>query len=270
MLGAIAGDIIGSPYEGRRRNVRTTDFPLFNEYSRFTDDSVMTLAVAKWLTEDSSHTKVHLVRCMQEVGTRYPHAGYGGAFRVWLFSNEPKPYGSWGNGSAMRVSPVGMCARTLDEALSLAKISAEVSHNHPEGIKGAQAIAASVFIARHSKGVWSKDTKDEIRHCISSKFEYNLERTIEEIRPTYHFDVSCQGSVPEAIIAYLDGHDFEETIRLAVSIGGDSDTIACMAGAIAGANGDITRDITNKCYAMLPPYLQNILDEFESILSKST
>ena len=266
MLGAIVGDIIGSSYEGRWRNIKTTDFPLFNGQSRFTDDSVMTLAVAKWLTEDKEHSHDHLVKCMQELGNTYPNAGYGGGFRNWLKSNKPLPYNSWGNGSAMRVSPVGMYSRTLEEVLLLAKISSEVSHNHPEGVKGAQAIVVSVFIARHSKDVWSKDTKDEIRYCVSSEFGYNLERTIDEIRPTYHFDVSCQGSVPEAIIAYLDGHDFEETIRLAVSIGGDSDTIACMAGAIAGAKGNIPKDITKKCYSMLPSYLQNILNEFENII----
>ena len=225
MLGSIIGDIIGSIYEFH--NVKRTDFNLFSKDSRFTDDSTMTIAVAKWLVEDSEHSKHTLVETMQKLGRSHPDRGYGGNFRRWLFSRNPLPYNSWGNGSAMRVSPVGLYAKKLSEALELAKISAEVTHNHPEGIKGAQAIAASVFLAKEGL------TKSFIKKYITRKFGYNLDRSINDIRKGYTFDVSCQGSVPEAIIAFLEGNSFEEVIRLAVSIGGDSDTIACMAGAIA-------------------------------------
>ena len=209
MLGAIIGDIIGSIYEFH--NVKRTDFDLFSKDSRFTDDSTMTIAVAKWLVEDSEHAKHTLVETMQKLGRSHPDRGYGGNFRRWLFSSNPMPYNSWGNGSAMRVSPVGLYAKKLSEALELAKISAEVTHNHPEGLKGAQAIAASVFLAKEGL------TKSFIKKYIARKFGYNLDRSINDIRKNYTFDVSCQGSVPEAIIAFIEGNSFEEVIRLAVS-----------------------------------------------------
>ncbi len=254
MLGALAGDIIGSVYEFR--NTKSTDFDLFTKYTTFTDDSVMTLAVARWLMEDEAHTPQELVRCMQEIGNRYPDAGYGGSFTLWLAAEEPKPYDSWGNGAGMRVSPVGLYAKTIDEALALAVITASVSHNHPEGIKGAQAIAASVFLCKEGR------SKEEIKTYVERMFGYNLNRKIAEIRPDYYFDVSCQGSVPEAIIAFLEGNSFEEVIRLAISLGGDSDTIGCMAGAIAACMYPIPDEIVEKCDTILPIDLKEIKDQF--------
>ena len=258
ILGALAGDIIGSVYEFR--NTKSTDFELFTKWSRFTDDSVMTLAVAKWLTEDKIHSTLYLIRCMQELGRRYAKAGYGGRFSAWLRENKPQPYNSWGNGSGMRVSPVGLYAKTLDEALALAALTASVSHNHPEGVKGAQAIAACMFLCREGK------TKQEIKEYVEKNFGYNLNRTIAEIRPEYSFDVSCQGSVPEAIIAFLEGESFEEVIRLAISLGGDSDTIAAMASAIAACIYPIPAEIADKCYNILTEDLREINDRFMNLV----
>ncbi|MBR0036265.1 MAG: ADP-ribosylglycohydrolase family protein [Bacteroidales bacterium] len=259
MLGALVGDIIGSVYEFR--NTKRTDFDLFTPWSTFTDDSVMTLAVAKWLVEDENHTEQHLIKCMQELGQLYPNAGYGGRFYWWLVQEDPRPYNSWGNGAGMRVSPVGLYAKTLDEALLLAGVTASVSHNHPEGIKGAQAIAACVFLCKEGR------SKQEIKEFVESRFGYDLHRTIDEIRPGYSFDVSCQGSVPEAIIAFLEGNSFEEVVRLAVSIGGDSDTIGCMAGAIASCMYPIPEEIVGKCNAILPNDLREIKDNFLAFLA---
>lgn len=225
IIGAIIGDIAGSFYESRKCNRKSTEIDLFTRKSRFTDDTVMTIAVADWLLSG-----VPLHKTMPHWGRKYPNRGYGGQFYKWLFCSEDKmPYNSFGNGSAMRVSPCGYYAKSLEEAHSLAKQSAEVTHNHPEGIKGAQAIASAIFLARQHK------PKDEIRDYIERTFGYNLHRTCDDIRPEYQFDVTCQGSCPEAIIAFLDSHDYESAIRLAISIGGDSDTIACMAGGIAAA-----------------------------------
>jgi ADP-ribosylglycohydrolase len=222
IIGAIAGDIIGSAYEFH--NVKSTDFDLFPKGTFFTDDSTMTMATMYALLSGKPYTKAY-----QKFGRRFPHRGYGGNFKSWLYSENPQPYNSWGNGSAMRASPVGWFAQTLDQALEEAKKSAEVTHNHPEGIKGAQATAACVFLAKTGK------SKDEIRQYVTETFAYNLDRTIDEIRPDYDFDVSCQGSVPEAIIAFLESTDYENAVRLAVSLGGDSDTIACITGGIAEA-----------------------------------
>lgn len=260
MLGALVGDIVGSIYEFQ--NTKSMDFELLGDYSKFTDDSVMTLAVAKWLMEDEAHTLNYLICCMQELGHRYPKAGYGGRFCWWLSQKEPQPYYSWGNGAGMRVSPVGLFAKTLDEALALAAITASISHNHPEGVKGAQAIATCVFLCRQGK------SKTEIKEYVEKTFFYNLDRTITEIRPHYHFDVSCQGSVPEAIIAFWEGNSFEEVIRLAVSIGGDSDTIACMAGAIAACMYPIPDAISEKCDAILTDDLREIKDQFIDFIGK--
>ena len=260
MLGALAGDIIGSPYEFY--NTKSMDFELFTEWTKFTDDSVMTLAVAKWLIEDAEHSARHLIRCMQELGRRYPRAGYGGNFDWWLRQENPQPYNSWGNGAGMRVSPVGLYAMTLDDALELAEISASVSHNHPEGIKGAQAIAVSVFLCKDGK------SKQEIKEYVEETFGYNLSRTIDDIRSNYYFDVSCQGSVPEAIIAFLEGNSFEEVIRLAISIGGDSDTIGCMAGAIAACRYPIPDDIAKRCDSLLTEDLRDIKDRFCDFIDK--
>ena len=258
LLGALVGDIIGSVYEFQ--NTKSMEFNLFTPWSSFTDDSVMTLAVAKWLLEDDLHTIHYLIYCMQELGNRYPKAGYGGNFMAWLREDEPQPYNSWGNGAGMRVSPVGLYARTLDEALALAALTASVSHNHPEGVKGAQAIAASVFLCKEGK------SKAEIKEYIEKTFDYNLNRSIADIRPRYEFDVSCQGSVPEAIIAFLEGNTFEEVIRLAISLGGDSDTIGAMAGSIAACCYEIPQSIIESCNAILTEDLKEIQTEFEKLI----
>ncbi len=261
MLGALAGDIIGSVYEFQ--NTWSTEFDLFTPWTKFTDDSVMTLAVAKWLIEDENHSISHLIRCMQLLGRQYPRAGYGESFGFWLRQENPQPYNSWGNGAGMRVSPVGLYAKSLDETLKLAALTASVSHNHPEGIKGAQAIAASVFLCKEGK------SKQEIRQYVEDTFGYNLNRTIAEIRPNYYFDVSCQGSVPEAIIAFLEGNSFEEVIRLAISLGGDSDTIGAMAGAIAACMYPIPDEIAERCNGILTEDLKDIKDRFlDSIKSR--
>jgi ADP-ribosylglycohydrolase len=260
MLGALVGDIIGSVYEFN--NTKTTDFELFTPESRFTDDSVMTLAVAKWLMVDEAHKPDTLIACMQELGRHYSWAGYGGHFERWLWQYNPQPYNSWGNGAGMRVSPVGLYATTLEQALGLASITASVSHNHPEGVKGAQAIAASVFLCKQGK------TKAEIKSYVERTFGYDLNRTIDEIRSSYSFDVSCQGSVPESIIAFLEGNSFEEVIRLAISLGGDSDTIACMAGAIAACMYPIPEEMTERCNNILTSDLRGIEDAFISLIEK--
>lgn len=245
-------------------NTKDYYFHLLTPRSKFTDDTVMTLAVAKWLTEDKTHSHEYLVQCMRELGLKYPWAGYGGSFKRWLIEREPKPYNSWGNGSGMRVSPVGFYAKSLDEALDLAKISAEVTHNHPEGIKGAQAIAAAVFLTKQGK------SKEELCEYLETAFGYDLHRTIDGIRPEYTYDVSCMGSTPEAIIAYLDSHDFESAIRNAVSIGGDSDTIGAMAGAVAQAVYEMPKALAGYCYGLLTPTLRHILDDFERTIDNTT
>ena len=239
MLGAIIGDIVGSFFEWH--NTKKTRFPLFTRFSRPTDDSVMTIAVADALMhsygEDDDTVRADLVKSMQYYGRKYPDAGYGGRFFDWIHEPDPRPYGSWGNGSAMRVSPVGWLYDELTLVLHMAELTAAVTHDHPEGIKGAKAIAAAVFMAR--KGM----DKMQIKTFTEEMFDYDLDFTLDEIRPRYKFDVSCQGSVPQAIRAFLEGDSYEQCIRLAISIGGDSDTIACMAGAIAEAYYGIPEEI---------------------------
>ena len=258
MLGAIVGDIIGSAYEFN--NTKRKEFHLFTPRSKFTDDTVMTLAVARWLCDEKEHRKETLVQRMQELGRRYPTAGYAGSFMRWLYNPEPRPYNSYGNGSAMRVSPVAFYAHSLQEALGLAKISAEVTHNHPEGIKGAQAIASSIYLARHGA------TKEEIKSYAEEQFHYDLSRQLDDIRPTYSYDMSCQNTVPQALLAFLEGANFEDVIRSAVSIGGDSDTIAAMAGGIAQAFYVIPKKLSSYCYALLTPELRGVLNDFEDLL----
>lgn len=260
MLGAIVGDIIGSAYEFTEQ--KRYDFELLPQGSRFTDDSVMTIAVAYWLAhyDENGLTDAQLIATMQGFGRKYPFAGYGSSFNFWLWSENPQPYNSWGNGAAMRVSPVGLYAETLDEALDLAKRTAEISHNHPEGIKGAQAVASAVWMAMH------KHTKDEIRDYLTNKFQYDLARTVDEIRPTYQWDVSCQGSVPESIICFLEGKDFVDVVRLAVSLGGDADTMACIAGSIAACIYPIPECIENECKKILSPLLYNYMQMFEGYI----
>lgn len=270
MLGAIIGDIVGSTREWH--NVKTEDFELLPQGSRFTDDTVMTLAVAKWLMDDPSHKADSLVRIMQDMGRRYPNVGYGGLFRRWLNSDNPQPYGSYGNGSAMRVSPVGMYAKSLDEALGLARITASVTHNHPEGIKGAQAVAAAVYMQLNEEF----DVKGEVKRYVEANFGYDLDIKLEDIRNEYRFDASCQGSVPIAIMAFLQRYNAFDTLRLAISMGGDSDTIGCMATSIAYAcqfnlissHTNIPEDVVAKCRELLPKELLEINDRFEAFVTR--
>jgi len=255
MLGAIAGDIVGSRFEGPGRQIKTTQFELFNELSRFTDDTVLTVAVAHAILRGMDYSSA-----LKHYARQYPNAGYGGAFFTWATSADNLPYNSWGNGSAMRVSPVGWAFETIDDVLSKAKHSAEVTHNHPEGIKGAQATALAVFLAR------TGSSKEDIKRQLMERFRYNLDRTLSEIRPKYAFDVSCQGSVPESIIAFLESEDLETATRNAISLGGDSDTMACIAGAIAEAfYGGVPEAISCEVRVRLPKDLLSVVDEFEQM-----
>jgi len=250
MLGAIIGDIIGSSYEFK--GMKSTEFPLFTAGSKFTDDTVLTVAVADCLLHDREYAKT-----FKEYGKRYPHAGYGGMFRNWLRSSGSEPYNSYGNGSAMRVSPVAFAFDTIDDVLREAERSAMPTHNHPEGVKGAKAIASAIFLARTGNG------KKEIREYTEGRFGYDLGRTLDEILPGYHFDETCQGSVPEAIIAFLEGKDYEDTVRKAISLGGDADTLACMAGGIAEAYyKKIPVHIVRRARKILDKELLAIVDEF--------
>jgi ADP-ribosyl-[dinitrogen reductase] hydrolase len=256
ILGAIIGDTIGSVFEFN--NFKSTDFHLFNKKTTFTDDSVLTLATMSSILNGTSYTKVY-----QAFGRNYPNRGYGGNFLYWIYMDDPEPYGSFGNGSAMRVSPVGWAYDNLDKVLIEAERSAKVSHNHPEGIKGAKATASAIFLARTGK------SKSEIKKFIETFFDYNLERTIQEIRPGYRFNVTCQGSVPEAIIAFLESTDFESAIRLAISLGGDSDTIACITGGIAEAYyKEIPEYIVENTLKLLPEEFIKLIVEFSSKYGK--
>ena len=250
MIGAIAGDIIGSIYEVRP--IKSKNFPLFDDRCTFTDDSVLTVAVALAILSTRSYRD-----CLHELGRCYPHAGYGGAFIRWLAADNPRPYNSWGNGSAMRVSPVGWAFGTEKEVLEQARLSAEVSHNHPEGIKGAQATALAVFLARTGAG------KEGIRRRIGGQFGYDLQRSVDQIRPACRFEVSCQKSVPEAIVAFLDSESYEDAVRNAVSLGGATDTQACISGAIAEAYfGGVPGDIQKEALKRLTPPLREITERF--------
>jgi ADP-ribosyl-[dinitrogen reductase] hydrolase len=255
MIGAIAGDIIGSIYEFD--NIKTKKFPLFGKGSTYTDDSIMTIAVADWLLHGGN-----LVKIMQYYGRKYPSpmGGYGGRFGRWLSEIEPKAYNSWGNGAAMRVSPVGWCFDSLEETLKVARNTAIVTHDHPEGIKGAQATATAIFLARNGK------TKEFIKEFIEALFGYDLNRSCDDIRPYYKFDESCQGTVPEAIIAFLESDSYEDAIRLAVSLGGDSDTLACIAGGIAEAFYiyQMPYDIVEEVCRILDVDLLKIVEEFRN------
>lgn len=263
MLGAIIGDTVGSIYEGH--NIDTTEFPFFVERSHFTDDSVMTIAVAEWLLDDPARSQQGLELSLVKWGHKYPHAGYGGGFRTWLFqpqylynyrdqstddslfSEGRHPYNSYGNGSAMRASACGWLAHSLDEALDLGKRSAIITHNHPEGVKGAQAVATAIYLARTGA------TKEQIHQYIEDTFAYDLSHSCDEIRPEYYFDSSCQGTMPAALAAFFDSHDFESAVCLAVSLGGDSDTIACITGGIAEAfYHDIPAPIIDEMHRRLP------------------
>lgn len=251
MKGAILGDVIGSRFEWK--NYKGTDFTLFNAKSKFTDDSVLTIAIAAAILNKTSYE--------QEVKTfanAYPQAGYGGNFRKWMKGELTGPYNSWGNGSAMRISPIAYAFESEAEVLAEAEASAAITHNHPEGIKGAQALALAIFLAR--KGT----SKEVLKNRIQADFGYDLERTCDQIRPNYKFDVSCQGSVPEAIIAFLESRDVEDAIRLAVSLGGDSDTITSMAGALAEAfYGGIPPKLEEQAFSCLDTALLEVVYIFE-------
>lgn len=266
MYGAILGDMIGAPYEFNRGD-KTKDFPLFSRGSRFTDDSVMTVAVAEALLDTMGKTddeiKKTLVDSMQKWGKKYPRAGYGGMFKQWLHTKDPKPYGSYGNGSAMRVSSVGNLFDTIEKTRHIARLTAEVTHNHPEGIKGAEAVAAAEFLAR------TGSTKEEIKKYITENFGYDLSRTCDEIRPTYHHVESCQETVPEAITAFLEGGDLEDVIRTAVSLGGDTDTLACIAGGIAEAFYGVSDELKLECRNRLTKDMLAVVDRFEQYKAKT-
>jgi ADP-ribosylglycohydrolase len=253
ILGSIAGDIIGSVFEFS--NVKTVNFNLFCQISTFTDDSVLTVATMDAILNRKGYSEAYRM-----YGKNYPHRGYGGNFGSWIHSKKPKPYNSWGNGSAMRVSPVGWYGNNLDDVMAEARKSAEVTHNHPEGIKGAQSVAAAIYMARNGK------SKDEIKGFITETFGYNLDRKIEDIRPDYEFNESCQGTVPEAILAFLDSTDFENAIRLAISLGGDSDTIACITGGIAEAYyRNIPENNVKNILERLPEEMIDIIEKFSML-----
>ena len=263
MYGAIVGDMVGSPYEfDQGRKVK--DFgPLFIKRSVFTDDSVMTIAVAEALMDvghdaGEKEIKPTVVKSMQKWGRKYPDAGYGGRFIGWLADRDPKPYGSWGNGSAMRVSAVGWLYDSVERTREVARWTAEVTHNHPEGIKGAEATASAIFFARNGS------SKEDIKQYIIDEFGYDLSRTCDEIRPAYHHVESCQETVPEAITAFLEGDDFEDVIRTAVSLGGDCDTLTCIAGGIAEAFYGIPSAIMGECLIRVDDDLRKVIERFDS------
>lgn len=265
MYGAILGDIIGSPFEFDRGD-KTKDFKLFSRRSHFTDDSVMTLAVCEALLkvgQDATVKEIEdaVISSMQSWGRRYPHAGYGGYFRRWLTACHPEPYNSFGNGSAMRVSAVGWLYDSLENTRTVAKATANVTHNHPEGIKGAEATASAIFMARNGS------SKEEIKKYIENEFHYDLNRTLDEIRPSYHMDETCQKTVPEAIIAFLEATDFEDAIRNAVSLGGDTDTLGAITGSIAEAYYGIPEWLMTECRKRINKDMRVVLDDFNDALS---
>lgn len=250
MIGAIAGDIIGSVYEFD--NIKSKQFPLFIPGSRFTDDSVLTVAIAEAITKGEDYAAA-----MRRIGRDYPGSGYGQRFYYWLMEDEVGPYNSWGNGSAMRVSPVGFAFDSEAAVLAEAAKTAEVSHNHPEGIKGARAAALAVYLARSGRD------RDEIRTEVERRFDYDLDRRLDMIRPDYSFNESCQGTVPEAIISFLESTSYEDAVRNAVSLGGDSDTLACITGGIAHAYyGGVPAFVFEKVKSTLTPQLWKITEEF--------
>ena len=259
MYGAILGDIIGEPYEFDRGD-KTKDFPLFSKGPKYTDDTVMTIAVAEALLDSmgksDDEVRKTLVDSMQRWGACYPYAGYGGMFHRWLHADDPQPYGSYGNGSAMRVASAGWLYDSFDETWRKARLTAEVTHNHPEGIKGAECVAAVIWLARHGK------TKDELRNFVEDTFGYDLSRTCDEIRPGYHHVESCQETVPEAVIAFLEGTDFEDVIRTAVSLGGDCDTLTCIAGSMAEAFYGVPPQLIEKCESLLPQDMLQVIRRF--------
>lgn len=267
MYGAILGDMIGSPYEFDMGN-KSKEFPLFSEISTYTDDTVMTLAVAEVFLDndllmDEAIIRQRLIESMHKYGKLFPDAGYGGRFAMWLFLEGDEPYNSWGNGSAMRVSSVAWLFNDLEMVRHMARLSAAVTHNHPEGIKGAEATASAIFLARTGK------SKAEIKAYVEETFGYDLSRTCDEIRPNYHHVESCQETVPEAITAFLEGKSFEDVIRTAVSLGGDCDTLTCIAGSIAEAFYGVSEELKQECHNRLPEQLLKVLSRFEERRNKS-
>ena len=261
MYGAILGDIIGSPYEFDRGN-KTKDFTLFDRGCTYTDDSVMTIAVAEALMkaiklgviDDEMKTKDLTIDAMHDWGGKYPYAGYGGGFGRWLRLKNREPYNSWGNGSAMRVSSTGWLFDDIETTRKVARWTAEVTHNHPEGVKGAESMASAIFLARNGS------SKDEIKEYIIREFGYDFSRTCDDIRPNYRHVESCQETVPEAITAFLEGENFEDVIRNAVSLGGDTDTLACIAGSIAEAFYGVPEELKRECEQRLPKDLLDVLE----------
>lgn len=263
MYGAILGDIIGSPYEFDQGD-KTKEFPLFNRQSGFTDDTVMTIAVCDALLRcrmeaDEEEIRERVIRSMKKWGKIHPHAGYGSAFRYWLEEDNPQPYNSWGNGSAMRTSSIGWLYPTIEKTREVARIVAGVSHNHPEGVKGAEATASAIYLARN--GV----NKEEIRKCIEEEFGYDFSRTCDDIRPGYHHVESCQETVPEAMTAFFEGNDFEDVIRTAVSLGGDCDTLTCIAGGIAEAFYGVPAWLKIECRERITEDMLKVVDRFERL-----
>ena len=253
MIGAVIGDIVGSIYEWN--NIKTKEFPLFQDKCFFTDDTVMTVAVAEGLMNGGK--KDDFIDAMKKYGRMYPGAGYGGRFGSWLFSEDRKPYNSWGNGSAMRTAAVGWWCDSLEETRKMAALAAGVTHDHPEGIKGAESTAAAIFLARTGHG------KAEIRNYVEREFGYDLSRTLDEIRPGYRFNESCQDTVPQAIVAFLESTDFEDAIRNAISLGGDSDTLAAITGSIAEAAYGVPQELKDKAWEYLDEPLRAVLHRWK-------
>ncbi len=265
MYGAILGDMIGSPYEFDQGD-KSKDFELFNKrkWIRYTDDTAMTIAIAKAIMmvgvfADEATMKREFVLEMQDIGNNYAQGEYGGRFSQWLCESDPQPYGSWGNGSAMRVSAIGWCFDSLERTREVARWSAEVTHNHPEGIKGAESVAAAIYLLRNGQ------SKDMVKQYIIDEFGYDLSRTCDEIRPSYHHVESCQETVPEAMTAFFEGTDFEDSIRNAVSLGGDCDTLTCITGALAEAFFGVPESFKQECLNRLPNEFIEIIDQFNEM-----
>ena len=263
MLGAILGDIVGSPYEFDRGKKTKNFGPLFTAESEFTDDSVMTIAVAEGLMNagfdaDDETIKHEVIKAMKVWGRKYPGAGYGNKFIWWLQLEDENPYGSFGNGSAMRVSSAGWLYGTIDRTREVARLTAEVTHNHPEGIKGAEATASAIFLAR------TGNSKEEIKRYIINEFHYDLSRTLDEIRPSYRHVESCQETVPEAITAFLEGNDFEDVVRCAVSLGGDCDTLTCIAAGIAEAFYGVPDEYKSETLFRIDANMRMVYERFQN------
>lgn len=265
MYGAILGDIIGQPYEfdpeGRAKSL-PADFPLFGKKPHFTDDSVMTIAIcdgilSEGLDAGEEKMKSAMIKSCHSWGKKYPHAG-GGNFGTWIYQKKTKPYGSFGNGSAMRVSSVGWLFDTMERTRQVARWSAEITHNHPEGVKGAQSVASAIFLAR------TGSTKEKIKSYIEAEFGYDLSMTCDEIRPAYVFDVSCQGTVTQAMCAFLEGSSFENTVRTAVSLGGDCDTLTAIASSMAEAYFGIPQDLQKKCLELTATDMHRVMKKFDA------